>query len=1054
MRKALGILIAGLVLSTGMAGQSPQTPQRQMLPPLAQIEAPAESNAIPLYPGAAPGSERTMPVERWETFPGPNARVVRNVTRPTLTPFLPPEGKGTGAAMIVAPGGAFVMLSIDSEGYDVARWLADHGIAAFVLKYRLRPTSPDPQAFFGELAAIMKGVGNRNPGAAAEAPQATAEATADGQAAIALVRSRAREWGIDPSRVGFVGFSAGAMTALSVALAPDASRRPDFVAPIYGPMSHQAVPAGAPPLFTAVAADDPLFGGSQADLVHDWLAAKRPAELHVFERGGHGFGMKTQGSSSDHWIQEMLWWMQAKGLDQYSFRDPSAPIESRIDKVLSLMTLDEKIAILGRTIAVPRLGIRGTGIGEAMSGVLLGTLYEPLIADAMANPMALLKQMKEAGISVPMDAAAAGSAMSRPKSVPSTQFPEGVGIGRTWNPSLVRQAGAVIGREARYAYENGTTSAAALVLLTPNADLARDPRWGRTQESYGEDPFFNGTIATALITGLQGDDPRHWQAASLLKHFLANSNERGRYGSSSDFDMRLFREYYSVPFRMGFVEGGARSYMTSYNAWNKVPMTSHPVIRDITMREWGVDGVICTDAGGFGFQVTKHKFYPARREATAATIKAGINLFLLDNVTKDVKAAIEDKSLTEADLDAVLRGSLRTLVRLGLLDPPSAVSYARLKGAPNPVDSDEHHAIARQVSLESVVLLKNTNRMLPLDRRTLKAIAVIGPLADKVLMEGYSGTPPYTVSPLEGIRKKAGAGVTVNFAADNSNGAAAEAARKSDVAVVVVGNHPLCGPYKGALVGLMVDDANCPAPGEAMENHDRKSIDLPQEQLIQEVFRANPKTVVVLVSGFPYAINWTQQHVPAILHTSHSGQEEGAALAEVLFGDYSPAGRLVQTWPKSLSQLPPMMDYDIRHGRTYMYFKGKPLYPFGYGLSYTTFKHSNLRTSAPILPANGQLIVSVDVMNTGPRDGDEIVQLYVKHLGSKVARPRKELRGFGRVHLARGQTKTVQIPLKAESLGYWDDAKHGFAVEEEPLLLMVGSSSADVKAQRTVRVRR
>ena len=238
-----------------------------MLPPLAQIEAPAEPNAIPLYPGVAPGSEKADQVERWETFPGPNARVVRNVTRPTLTPFLPPAGKGTGAAMIVAPGGAFMMLSIDYEGYDVARWLADHGIAAFVLKYRLRKTSPDPQAFLMELAALMKGVGNRTPGAAAEAPRTTAEAMADGQAAVALVRSRAREWGIDPSRVGFVGFSAGAMTALSVALSPDASRRPDFVAPIYGPMSHQTVPPDAPPLFAAIAADDPALrrrpGGSR-----------------------------------------------------------------------------------------------------------------------------------------------------------------------------------------------------------------------------------------------------------------------------------------------------------------------------------------------------------------------------------------------------------------------------------------------------------------------------------------------------------------------------------------------------------------------------------------------------------------------------------------------------------------------------------------------------------------------------------------------------------------------------------------------------------------------
>jgi len=271
--------------------------------------------------------------------------------------------------------------------------------------------------------------------------------------------------------------------------------------------------------------------------------------------------------------------------------------------------------------------------------------------------------------------------------------------------------------------------------------------------------------------------------------------------------------------------------------------------------------------------------------------------------------------------------------------------------------------------------------------------------------------------------------------------------------VVVVGNQPLCGPYKGLLTGFASDDANCPVPGEAMENHDRNSIDLEQEPLIQAVYKANPKTVVVLISGFPYAINWTQQNVPAILHTSHAGQEEGTAIADVLFGDYNPAGRLVQTWPKSIDQLPPMMDYNIRNGRTYMYFKGEPLYPFGYGLSYTTFSYANLRTSATSLVRDGQVVVAVDVTNKGKRDGDEVVQLYVKHLGSKVERPQKALCGFARIHLGRGETKTVGIPLKAQTFAYWNEAKNGFEVEEEPIRILVGSSSADVKLERTIEVR-
>ncbi len=307
---------------------------------------------------------------------------------------------------------------------------------------------------------------------------------------------------------------------------------------------------------------------------------------------------------------------------------------------------------------------------------------------------------------------------------------------------------------------------------------------------------------------------------------------------------------------------------------------------------------------------------------------------LLDGYKDAVTAALKKGSLTEADIDTVLRGSFRTEIRLGLLDPPSQVPYSKLKGAESPVDSQEHEAVAKQVSLES--------------------IAVIGPLADQVPMGSYSG-PPYTVSPLDGIKEKVGPGVVVRFAADNTNQAAVEAARCSDVAVVVVGNHPMCGLYKGLVGGLMSDEAHCPQPWEGMENHDRLSLDLADEALVKEVYAADPKTIVVLRSGFPYVINWTQQNVPAILHATHSGQEDGNALADVLFGDCNPAGRLVQTWPKSLDQLPPMMDYDIRHGRTYMCFDGEPLHPLGYGLSYTSFAYSNLRTSEATLSKAGEI---------------------------------------------------------------------------------------------------
>jgi beta-glucosidase len=264
----------------------------------------------------------------------------------------------------------------------------------------------------------------------------------------------------------------------------------------------------------------------------------------------------------------------------------------------------------------------------------------------------------------------------------------------------------------------------------------------------------------------------------------------------------------------------------------------------------------------------------------------------------------------------------------------------------------------------------------------------------------------------------------------------------ADVAIVCVGNHPTGNaPW-----------AKCPTPSDGKEAIDRRSIELEQEQLAKEIYRANKNTVVVLVSSFPFAINWTEQHVPAIVHMAHNSQETGHALADVLFGDYNPAGRLVQTWPRSEDDLPPMLDYNIRHGRTYMYAKAAPLYPFGHGLSYTTFEYSNLRTDADALDAGGGATVSVDVKNTGDLAGDEVVQLYVRHLDSKVDRPQQELRGFRRVHVEPGATQTVQIPLAAASLAYWNADDDRFEVESDRVEIQVGSSSADIRLKTELAV--
>jgi len=694
----------------------------------------------------------------------------------------------------------------------------------------------------------------------------------------------------------------------------------------------------------------------------------------------------------------------------YPFQNPALPLEDRVNNAVSLMTLEEKIAFFSSEPGVPRLGIRPMGHVEGLHGV------------------------------------ARGGPSSRRNPIFTTTFPQSIGLGETWDAAILKQAGGVEGYEVRYLAQSAKYSQGRvrMIVRAPNADLGRDPRWGRTEECYGEDPFFNGTMVTAYVKGLQGDNPKYWQAAALLKHFLANSNEDRRESTSSDFDEALFREYYSVPFRMGFEDGGARCFMTSYNLYNHVPCTVQPVIRQVAVKEWGVDGVICTDGGAAANLTGRQHYYTNATEAAVGEISAGINQFLDNTFGTGMRAALQQNLLTEADLDRNIKGTLRVFVRLGWLDPAGTDPYAGIgaAGEPEPWLSAKHQALARQVTRESIVLLKNEKNLLPLNQARLKSIAVLGPRANEVYLDWYSGTPPYQITPVQGIRNKVGAGVTVNATTNSDPAEAVRLARASDVVILCVGNNPI-GVPGGAWAKVSV-------PSEGREAVDRKSLTLEQEDLIQQVYAANPKTVVVLISSFPYAINWTQQHIPAIVHMAHNSQEEGNALADVLFGDYNPAGRLVETWPAALEQLPPMMDYNIRDGRTYMYFKGQPLYPFGYGLSYTKFKYSGLKTSTPTLAKDGALTVSVEVKNTGDRAGDEVVQLYVHHEQSALEHPAEELRGFQRVTLKPGETQTVQIPLTAKALAYWNMTTHAFEVEPGKIELRVGASSEDVRVKKTI----
>jgi len=712
-----------------------------------------------------------------------------------------------------------------------------------------------------------------------------------------------------------------------------------------------------------------------------------------FLLSGQTFGQKTEQPS-------------------YPFQNPDLPLEERVNNIVSLMTLDEKIAFLSSTPGVERLGIKKMGHVEGLHGL------------AQGSP----------------------GGWGRKNPITTTTFPQSYGMAETWDPEIIRQSGAIEGWEARYVFQSPKYGRGGLIMRAPNSDLGRDPRWGRTEECFGEDPYLNGIMSVAMIKGLQGNDPKYWLSASLLKHFFANSNEDNRTSTSSNFDIRQFYEYYSMPFYMGFVEGGAKCFMASYNLYNGIPCTVHPLIEEVTIKKWGVDGVICTDAGGFKNLTGSQKFYENTTQAGAGTVNAGINQYLDRNFEGPVKKAIEEGLLTEKRLDEDIKGTLRVFIRLGLLDPADRVPYAQIGKDTTeikPWNNQKNRDMVRLATQESIVLLKNTGNILPLNKKSVKSIAMIGPRADQVVFDWYSSEGPYAITPLAGVKNKVGKKVNVQFALGDDVAAAVNLAKSADVAVICVGNNPnQDNGWK-----------KISSPSEGREDLDRKTITLDaQEDLIKQVLAVNPKTIVVLKSSFPYAINWTQENVPAILHMAHSSQEEGNALADVLFGDYNPAGRLVQTWPKSLEHLPEMMDYNIRNGRTYMYFKHEPLYPFGFGLSYTTFNYSNLKTSTLNLSKDGSVTVQVDIENTGKIAGDEVVQLYVKHLNSQVTRPIQELRGFQRVSLKAGERKTVSIPLEGKRLAYWDISKNDWQVERDSIEIRIGASSADIRLKQAIKV--
>ncbi|HWY69037.1 MAG TPA: glycoside hydrolase family 3 N-terminal domain-containing protein [Terriglobales bacterium] len=628
----------------------------------------------------------------------------------------------------------------------------------------------------------------------------------------------------------------------------------------------------------------------------------------------------------------------------------------------------------------------------------------------------------------------------------ATSYPQAIGLAATWNDALVRRVFDAVAKEAR--------SRGAHECLMPVVDLARDPRWGRTEETYGEDPYLAGRMGIAAIKGLQGDGPapdtNHLYAT--LKHFAVHSQpEAGANIAPANYSERTVREYFLPPFEAGIQKANVRAVMPSYNELDGVPNHSNIwLLRNILRSEFGFKGTVVSDYFAIEQLITVHHVATNCEQAAKLAITAGVDIELpFLRCYKTLPALVRSGQIPESLINESVARVLRAKFDLGLFEKPYADPQAAVQNA-SPAQSRE---LALQAAHETITLLKNDNNLLPLDLTKIKRIAVIGPNAGEPHLGGYSGTPRHGVSVLEGIKNKAAGKAEVFYAEgcriteskpvweedkvlpadpelDKARlSAAVEAMSKADVGIVVVGENEQTSREGWSSTHL----------------GDRDNLDLlgRQDELVSRLFATGKPVVVVLLHGRPNSINFIKEHAPAILDGWYLGQEGGAALADVLFGDYNPAGRLPITVPRSVGQLPDYYYQKPSARRPYLFTDNSPLFPFGYGLSYTKFNYSNLRVEPSSIAMNGTAKVSVDVTNGGSRTGDEVVQLYIRDEISSVTRPVKELKGFERVPIQPGETRTVTFEVGPEELRFYNREMKR-VVEPGTFKIMVGPNSVDL----------
>jgi beta-glucosidase len=808
---------------------------------------------------------------------------------------------------------------------------------------------------------------------------------------------------------------------------------------------------------------------------------------------------------------------------KYPYQNPALPLEKRIQDIISRLTVEEKAGFIPSfNQAVERLDIAAWFIGaEGAHGFV-------------------------------------------DREGQNTTFPQTIGLAASWDRELLRRIGEICAIEARVFYKTHE-SKGGLAIWAPTIDMERDPRWGRTEEGYGEDPFLTSELSSSYIRGAQGDDPFYLRVSCGPKHFFANNNEKDRDSCSCSIPPRCLHEYYLVPFKAAIQKVKAVSLMTSYNEVNGIPMMLHPMLGDIVKNQWGLEGHIVTDGGDFLQTVSSHHYFDSHAETLAAALRNGADT-MTDNPSEIIKAvmeALKRNYIDEDELNKHLERILAIRFRLGLFDPPGFCPYDAISEAD--FMKDEYRIVSREAVRKSAVLLKNDGSFLPLRPGAFEgSIAVMGPLASELHLDWYTGIPSYMIAPLDGLRELYGKDKVsytdcrdiVSFTTEDGKplvladktfsvgkqgeipacfymedwgwGARTFTDTQSGLMLEIPYYNPKPGdtadgpqfitatakssliwfnknlfnaiPQENGLFLLRTYDNRRAAypcePGQvelrdsalegtgelfrmnleldgfseavkaamqagqvifvggndpminAREGVDRSSLSLPprQEELIRRICAANPKTVLVLLSGYPYACKDIAFKVPAILWMAHGIQETGAALADILSGAYSPAGRLPLTWYEDEKQLPPVMEYDIiSSASTYQYFSGQVLFPFGHGLSYSSFEYSLLAIDKADAGADETVNISFKIKNTGSVEAEEVPQMYVASIGSVFHRPLKSLKGFTRLSLQPGEEQAVHFSLPVDELAVWDSFQNRFCVETGYCTVMIGASSADIR---------